>query len=77
MKPEKTIRFQTVGCRLNQYESEKMAAELYPYGFRRALKNEKAEADSIQKEFESKLLEQVTKNSQLSVEFSQLSAEFE
>lgn len=47
MKAEKTIRIQTVGCRLNQYESEKMAAELYPYGFRRAVKNEKADLTVI------------------------------
>ncbi len=47
LKTEKTIRFQTVGCRLNQYESEKMAAELYPYGFRRALKDEKADLTVI------------------------------
>ena len=46
-KAEKTIRIQTVGCRLNQYESEKMAAELYPYGFRRAVKNEKADLTVI------------------------------
>ncbi|MFH2048081.1 MAG: tRNA (N(6)-L-threonylcarbamoyladenosine(37)-C(2))-methylthiotransferase MtaB [bacterium] len=46
-KAEKTIRFQTVGCRLNQYESEKMAAELYPYGFRRAVKDEKADLTVI------------------------------
>jgi len=46
-KAEKTIRCQTVGCRLNQYESEKMAAELYPYGFRRAVKDEKADLTII------------------------------
>ncbi|RME31640.1 MAG: hypothetical protein D6800_00580, partial [Candidatus Zixiibacteriota bacterium] len=32
----KTIATKTIGCRLNQYETEKMAAELYPFGFRRA-----------------------------------------
>jgi threonylcarbamoyladenosine tRNA methylthiotransferase MtaB len=31
----KTVHFQTVGCRLNQYETEKMAAQLEPYGFER------------------------------------------
>jgi threonylcarbamoyladenosine tRNA methylthiotransferase MtaB len=31
----KTISFQTVGCRLNQYETEQMAAKLLPYGFQR------------------------------------------
>ncbi len=39
----KKISLQTLGCRLNQYESEKMAAELYPYGFRRALQDESAD----------------------------------
>ncbi|MCB2230622.1 tRNA (N(6)-L-threonylcarbamoyladenosine(37)-C(2))-methylthiotransferase MtaB [bacterium] len=33
----------TTGCRLNQYESERMAAELYRYGFVRAEKGEKAD----------------------------------
>jgi len=37
---QKTVSFQTVGCRLNQYETEKMAAALYPYGFRRAVPGE-------------------------------------
>lgn len=36
----KTVSFQTVGCRLNQYETEKMAAALSPYGFRRAVPGE-------------------------------------
>jgi threonylcarbamoyladenosine tRNA methylthiotransferase MtaB len=36
----KRLSFQTVGCRLNQYETEKMVAALYPYGFRRAESNE-------------------------------------
>jgi threonylcarbamoyladenosine tRNA methylthiotransferase MtaB len=34
-KATKTIAFQTVGCRLNQYETEKMAANLAPFGFER------------------------------------------
>ncbi len=34
------IALHTIGCRLNQYETEKMAAELYPFGFRRALPGE-------------------------------------
>lgn len=36
----KKIALHTIGCRLNQYETEKMAAELYPFGFRRALPGE-------------------------------------
>jgi len=45
MKPNtaKKISFQTVGCRLNQYETERMAAQLYPYGFKRAESGEKAD----------------------------------
>jgi threonylcarbamoyladenosine tRNA methylthiotransferase MtaB len=45
MKPEtvKKISFQTVGCRLNQYETERMAAQLYPFGFRRAAAGEAAD----------------------------------
>ena len=39
----KKISVQTVGCRLNQYESEKMAAQLYPYGFDRAQHSEPAD----------------------------------
>jgi threonylcarbamoyladenosine tRNA methylthiotransferase MtaB len=39
----KKLSFQTVGCRLNQYETEKMAAALYPYGFRRAGPGEPAD----------------------------------
>jgi threonylcarbamoyladenosine tRNA methylthiotransferase MtaB len=39
----KTVNLQTVGCRLNQYETEKMAAALYPYGFRRAALGEPAD----------------------------------
>ncbi len=34
-KATKTIAFQTVGCRLNQYETEKMAADLAQFGFER------------------------------------------
>ncbi|MFH1374740.1 MAG: tRNA (N(6)-L-threonylcarbamoyladenosine(37)-C(2))-methylthiotransferase MtaB [bacterium] len=37
------VSFQTVGCRLNQYETERMAAQLRPYGFRRAQKGEPAD----------------------------------
>ncbi len=44
---DRTISLQTVGCRLNQYETEKMAAELYPFGFRRADKGEKADLTII------------------------------
>jgi len=40
---QKTVSLQTVGCRLNQYETEKMAAALYPYGFRRAEQGEPAD----------------------------------
>jgi len=39
----RTVSLQTVGCRLNQYETEKMAAALYPYGFRRAAQGEPAD----------------------------------
>ena len=37
------MSFQTVGCRLNQYETEKMVAALYPYGFRRVTQGEPAD----------------------------------
>jgi threonylcarbamoyladenosine tRNA methylthiotransferase MtaB len=40
---QKIVSFQTVGCRLNQYETERMAALLYPYGFRRARSREAAD----------------------------------
>ena len=40
---EKTVSLQTVGCRLNQYETEKMGVALFPYGFRRALPGEPAD----------------------------------
>jgi threonylcarbamoyladenosine tRNA methylthiotransferase MtaB len=45
MKPEsrKKISLHTIGCRLNQYETEKMAASLVPYGFERAKPGEKAD----------------------------------
>lgn len=31
----KTLSLKTIGCRLNQYETEKIASDLMPYGFRR------------------------------------------
>lgn len=37
------VRFLTVGCRLNQYETEKMAADLAPYGLVRAERDEPAD----------------------------------
>lgn len=40
---QKKISVQTLGCRLNQYESEKIAAQLYPYGFKRAEHSEPAD----------------------------------
>jgi len=42
-KDNKKISIQTVGCRLNQYESEKMATRFYPFGFERAENGEKAD----------------------------------
>lgn len=33
--PKRKIALTTLGCRLNQYETEKMAADLYPFGFER------------------------------------------
>ena len=42
-KDHKKISIQTVGCRLNQYESEKMATRFYPFGFERAENGEKAD----------------------------------
>lgn len=39
----KKVSLQTVGCRLNQYESEKMAADLFRYGFERVGKGEPAD----------------------------------
>lgn len=38
----KKVAIQTVGCRLNQYESERIIAQLAPYGFERALPTEQA-----------------------------------
>ncbi len=40
---QKKIRVQTIGCRLNQYETEKMAEALQPYGFTRVRKGEIAD----------------------------------
>lgn len=37
------LSIQTVGCRLNQYESERIAAQLAPYGFERANESESAD----------------------------------
>jgi threonylcarbamoyladenosine tRNA methylthiotransferase MtaB len=37
------VSFQTVGCRLNQYETERMAADLKPYGFHRVARGEVAD----------------------------------
>jgi len=37
------ISFKTVGCRLNQYETEKMAADLDPFGFQRVKPGEAAD----------------------------------
>lgn len=42
-KELKKLSVTTIGCRLNQYESEKMAAELYPYGFQRVKDGERAD----------------------------------
>lgn len=39
----KKVSLQTVGCRLNQYETEKMFADLAPYGFSQAKKGEPAD----------------------------------
>jgi threonylcarbamoyladenosine tRNA methylthiotransferase MtaB len=40
---KKKFSVQTSGCRLNQYESEKMAAQLTPFGFERAEPDEPAD----------------------------------
>ncbi|HWR83951.1 MAG TPA: tRNA (N(6)-L-threonylcarbamoyladenosine(37)-C(2))-methylthiotransferase MtaB [Candidatus Deferrimicrobium sp.] len=40
---QRTVSLQTVGCRLNQYETERMAAQLYPFGFRRVRQHEPAD----------------------------------
>ncbi|UCC43427.1 MAG: tRNA (N(6)-L-threonylcarbamoyladenosine(37)-C(2))-methylthiotransferase MtaB [Candidatus Zixiibacteriota bacterium] len=42
-KDRKKLSVHTIGCRLNQYETEKMAAELYPFGFTRAEDGEPAD----------------------------------
>jgi len=39
----KKLTLRTIGCRLNQYETEKMAADLYQLGFRRAREGETAD----------------------------------
>ena len=39
----KKVSVRTVGCRLNQYESEMIAAQLYPYGFTRVEPGEMAD----------------------------------
>ena len=40
---QKKLACHTFGCRLNQYETEKMAAELRPFGFERVSENESAD----------------------------------
>ncbi|HEX2897366.1 MAG TPA: tRNA (N(6)-L-threonylcarbamoyladenosine(37)-C(2))-methylthiotransferase MtaB, partial [candidate division Zixibacteria bacterium] len=40
---QKKLVCQTFGCRLNQYETEKMAAELRPFGFERVSDSESAD----------------------------------
>ena len=40
---QKKLICHTFGCRLNQYETEKMAAELRPFGFKRVSENESAD----------------------------------
>ena len=42
-KATRRVSFQTVGCRLNQYETERMAADLHRYGFRRVGRGEAAD----------------------------------
>ena len=42
-KSPKKVVIQTVGCRLNQYESERIIAQLTPYGFERATPDQKAD----------------------------------
>ncbi len=39
----KKVAIQTVGCRLNQYESERIVAQLAPYGFERVMPTEQAD----------------------------------
>ncbi|MEA1979510.1 MAG: tRNA (N(6)-L-threonylcarbamoyladenosine(37)-C(2))-methylthiotransferase MtaB [candidate division Zixibacteria bacterium] len=41
---KKKLNVHTIGCRLNQYETEKMVADLLPYGFERS-ENKKENAD--------------------------------
>ncbi len=40
---QKRVSFQTVGCRLNQYETERIAARLHPFGFKRVHGQEAAD----------------------------------
>ncbi len=42
-KISRTLALHTIGCRLNQYETERMATALTPYGFKRAIDGEKAD----------------------------------
>jgi threonylcarbamoyladenosine tRNA methylthiotransferase MtaB len=42
-RTQKTVSLQTVGCRLNQYETEKMGTALFSCGFRRAAPGEPAD----------------------------------
>ncbi len=43
----KKVAVQTIGCRLNQYESERIASQLTPYGFQRARPGEEADLHII------------------------------
>jgi threonylcarbamoyladenosine tRNA methylthiotransferase MtaB len=42
-RPLKKLSLQTIGCRLNQYETERIAKDLVPMGFRRTRKDEVAD----------------------------------
>ena len=42
VRPKK-IAIQTIGCRLNQYESERIVTQLAPYGFKRAMPDERVD----------------------------------
>jgi threonylcarbamoyladenosine tRNA methylthiotransferase MtaB len=42
-RPLRKLSLQTIGCRLNQYETERIARDLVPWGFRRARKDEIAD----------------------------------
>jgi len=42
-KDKKKLSVETIGCRLNQYESERMATSILPYGFTRAGRGEAAD----------------------------------